>query len=278
MKKIILMIFVLAMCLNSEGQNMGEIIVNEQFTATLKFNDDINFIITGNNPQIGENDFKYFNIFQSGNTCTIRGNDKNATMTSITIKLNSGDVFYGILKYGEGKKIFYDFSDVIKKEIKESEKIEEIKVIAKEEQMQSRLHQLMTERPFYSTLGVLENGMEYQVSNIRNDEKYTYVKIIIRNKTGGDYNIDGIFFKYTEGKRKGLKKKEAQIEERIFTVYESSQKVVPAYKTEEFGFVIPLFTVGKKGSLEVQIRELAGTRNPVIEIEGSEMLKVKIFE
>lgn len=277
MKKTTLFLISFMLCLAVNSQDMGVIEVNEQYTATLKFNEEINFIVTGNNPQIDENEFMYYNIFQAGTTCIIRGNDKNAEPTSITIKLMNDDVWYGILRYGDDKKIFYDFSAEQQKKEMLEEKKEQQKEDALNQTMQSRLFQLMAERPQYSTLGKIENGLQYQISNIRNDDKYTYVKIIIENKTGSDYNIDGIFFKYTEGRRRGLKKKEAQIEERIFAVYESPKNLVRAYEIEEFGFVIPLFSVGEKGNLSIQIREKSGTRNPEIIIPGNEMLKVRIF-
>lgn len=279
MKNLTLILIIsIGLNLTIKGQNMGEIVVNEQFTATLDFSDNISFIVTGNNPQIGENEYMYYSIFQAGTTCIIRGNDKNAQKTSITVKLNSGEVWYGILSYGEDSKIYYDFKNEKLPEKSEVEIKEEIKENALTQQMQTRLYQLMAERPFYSSIGAMENQMEYQVTNIRNDDKHTYIKMIIRNRSGADYNIDGIFFKYTEGKRRGLRRSEAQIEERIFPVYESPQKIVPAYQTEELGFVIPLFTVGNTGNLEIQIREMAGTRNPAISVSGSEMLKVRIFE
>lgn len=278
MKKYLLLFIGIIILSVAKGQDMGVIEVNEQYTATLKFNDDISFIVTGNNPQINENEFLYFNILQLGTTAIIRGNDKNAQQTSITIKLNNGDVWYGILKYGDDKKIYYDFTEEQQKSQTIATKKEQIKEDAQNQLMQTRLFQLMAERPYYKTLGKIENGLQFQISNIRNDDKYTYVKIIIENKTGSDYNIDGIFFKYTEGKRRGIKKKEAKVEERIFPVYESPKKLIRAYGIEEFGFVIPLFAVGEKGDLSIQIRESSGTRNPEINISGSEMLKVQIFQ
>ena len=46
------------------SQNMGVIEVNEDFTATLNFTNSIVFIVVGNNPSVGENKNKYYDIFQ----------------------------------------------------------------------------------------------------------------------------------------------------------------------------------------------------------------------
>jgi len=81
-----------------------------------------------------------------------------------------------------------------------------------------------------------------------------------------------------EGKRRGMKKNEAKIEQRMKIEFESPVRVVTAYQKAELGYVIERFTGGKDGSLVVQLRELKGTRNPIIEISGDKMLKVKVFE
>jgi hypothetical protein len=52
------------------------------------------------------------------------------------------------------------------------------------------------------------------------------------------------------------------------------EKIIKGYSTTQLGYVIPLFTVGSKGSLFIQMIEKKGTRNPVIEIESKTMLKV----
>ena len=87
--------------------------------------------------------------------------------------------------------------------------------------MRERLNSVLTDKIEYSSIGKVENGMTFQVANIKNDDNYTYFKLIIINNTGSDYNIDGIYFKVVEGKRKGMKKNEAKIEQRIKIEFES---------------------------------------------------------
>jgi hypothetical protein len=260
------------------AQNMGVIEVNKDFTATLNFTDSIVFIVVGNNPSVGENRNKYYDIFQNGKNCVIRGNDPLSPETSITVKLDNEKIWYGRLKYGDSTKIFYDFtSEEIKKT--DEKKMREVATLeSNNSKMKERLNSVLSDKIEYSSIGKVENGLTFQVANIKNDDNFTYFKLIIINDTGSDYNIDGIYFKVVEGKRKGMKKSEAKIEQRIKIEFESPIKVVTAYQKQDLGYITERFTGGKAGSLVIQLRELKGTRNPIIEISGEKMLKVKVFE
>jgi len=260
------------------AQNMGVIEVNRDFTATLNFTDSIVFIVVGNNPSIGDKKNKYYDIFQNGKNCVIRGNDPLSPETSITVKLENEKIWFGRLKYGDSTRIFYDFTGDEVRKIDQKKMEETANVENHNTKMKERLNSVLTDKIEYSSIGKVENGMTFQVANIKNDDNFTYYKIIIINNTGSDYNIDGIYFKVVEGKRKGMKKNEAKIEQRIKIEFESPVKVVPAYKKEELGYVTERFTGGKDGSLLIQLRELKGTRNPTIDISGDKMLKVKVFE
>jgi hypothetical protein len=278
MKNIILTVFLTLLICPVFSQNMGVIEVNKDFTATLNFTDSIVFIVIGNNPSVGENRNKYYDIFQNGKNCVIRGNDPQSPETSITVKLDNEKIWYGRLKYGDSTKIFYDFTGEEIRKIDRA-KMQEIATVENNSaKMRERLNSVLTDKIEYSSIGKVENGMTFQVANIKNDDNYTYFKLLIINNTGSDYNIDGIYFKVVEGKRKGMKKNEAKIEQRIKIEFESPVKVVTAYQKQELGYVTERFTGGKDGSLIIQLRELKGTRNPIIEISGEKMLKVKVFE
>ena len=278
MKSIYLTILLTLLVSPVFSQNMGVIEVNKDFTATLNFTDSIVFIVVGNNPSTGENKNKYYDIFQNGKNCVIRGNDPQAPETSITVKLDNEKIWYGHLKYGDNTKIFYDFTS---EEVKKTDAIkmkEAASVERDNSKMKERLNSVLSDRIEYNSIGKVENGMTFQVANIKNDDNYTYFKLIIINNTGSDYNIDGIYFKVVEGKRKGMKKNEARIEQRMKIEFESPVKVVTAYQKAELGYVIERFTGSKNGTLVIQIRELKGTRSPIINIPGEKMLNVKVFE
>ena len=278
MRSILLTVFLSFLAGPVTAQNMGVIEVNKDFTATLNFTDSIVFIVVGNNPSVGENRNKYYDIFQNGKNCVIRGNDPQSPETSITVKLENEKIWFGRLKYGDSTKIFYDFTGEEVRKI-DREKMQKIATVENNSaKMRERLNSVLTDKIEYSSIGKVENGMTFQVANIKIDDSFTYFKLIIINNTGSDYNIDGIYFKVVEGKRKGMKKSEAKIEQRIKIEFESPVKVVTAYQKQELGYVTERFTGGKDGSLVIQLMELKGTRNPIIEISGDKMLKVKVFE
>src|SRR5208283_429145 len=166
--------------------------------------------------------------------------------------------------------IFYDFSGLNKPLLKDSvaEKSKDQKVI-----LNNMKSVLALDNEYIE--GIEENLLEVVVSNIRNDDKYTYFKISIRNESGNDYRIDNTTFKYVEGKNKGLFKKGSIIEEREQIIYETDNKIVKANSTAHLGFVIPLFAVGTGGNLRIQFIEKNGTRNPALDLKSRTMLKVK---
>jgi hypothetical protein len=241
---------------------MGVIEVNKNFTATLNFTDSIVFIVVGNNPSVGEKKNKYYDIFQNGKNCVIRGNDPLAPETSITVKLDNEKIWFGRLKYGDSTKIFYDYTREEVKKIDEIKMKEVVTVENHNAKMKERLNSVLSDKIEYSSIGTVENGMTFQVANIKNDDNFTYFKLIIINNSGSDYN----------------KKNEARIEQRMKIEFESPVKVVTAYQKAELGYVIERFTGSNSGSLVIQIRELKGTRSPIINIPGEKMLSVKVFE
>jgi hypothetical protein len=217
-------------CSLVNGQvNMGTIEVNSTNTATLKFYSNIQNVVFGNNPQVGvvpdgsgeeRPIYKYYGNFSSGKTDIIKLNDSTARQTSITIILDNEDVFYGSLKVGNAPKIYYDFTASQHKEAEAVQLKDSLTKRVGEAIITERLKFLMAKGQEYNDLGVEGNQLEFQVTNIMNDEKYTYIKFGIRNTSGSDYLIDNMIFKYVEGKKKGFKKTDAKIEERINPVLE----------------------------------------------------------
>src|SRR5208337_2604083 len=207
MKNYFLLIIIMLTCKVVHSQvNIGVIELNNNYTATLNFSNEVDFVIIGNNPQVGMADsipvFKYYGIFKSGKTVVLKAKDPLAPKTSITIKLDNGVIYYGLLQFGDDTKIFYDFSVVNKQEVKDSI-LEKAKG---DKKMMNNLKSVLRLQNEYIE-GVEENLLEVVVSNIRNDDKYTYFKISIKNESGNDYIIDNTQFKYVEGKNKGLFKK-----------------------------------------------------------------------
>lgn len=290
MKKLyIITALLLTTTLAIKAQHMGDILVTENISATLSFAPhQVKFAVAANNLPLEEGGFMFYDIIQDGSEVIIRGNNPEAPRMLITVKLENGDIWVGTLAYSEGGKGLYIFKkdepkvsapekEVKKEEVKET-KVEGVMTApsggaSKEE----RLEQLLREQPYYITLGDVTGGVEVQLSNMKNDNNNTYLKFIIRNNSANEYIIDGMLFKYLEGKRRGLNRKEAQIEERIMPLLIEGPEMVKAYSETQIGVVIPLFSVTKTGKMVVHIRERKGTRNLNVTVSGRDMLSIKVF-
>jgi hypothetical protein len=254
----------------SAQTDMGRIEVNKNNSATLKFDHDISMVVFGNNPQVADMEFKHYDFFYQGDICVIRGNYPESPETSITIYLEDKHVYYGIVKYGDSVKLFYDFRG--------KEQVKPIEVRdANPEQHVSRVRYVCDLQDEYYSIGARDSGITYQVANMRNDSEYTYIKLKLMNNSGGLFNMDGILFRYIQGKSKGVKAKDAQLIERLSPVHTEGNLKVQPYSTEVIGIVLPLFTITNKGKLEINIRERNGTRNMIIEIPGKTLNKVKVL-
>jgi len=292
MKRII---FILTLALVKttiiNGQyRMEDIVVNMKNTATLNFNSNIDYVIFGENPQDSKGNFVNYQVFQKDNTCTFKAVKETAPETSIVVRLINGNIFYGIVKMGNNVKILYDYSNVGKEEEKQKREVETKeekkeegktdKVNTKTEEKDSteeRLELIMESKDKYFNMGVKESGITYQIANIKNDSKNTYIKVKVKNNTGNELVIDGIFMKYFLGKVKGIKKNSAGNEERVTIKKIKGNLTVKAYSEEVIGIVTDLFAVGDKGKLMVRFEEKSGNRTATIEVEGSELQKIDVY-
>lgn len=293
MKRVIYLIIIVLIKSNIlYGQyRMEDIVVNMKNTATLNFNSNIDYVIFGENPQDSKGNFVNYQVFQKDNTCTFKAVKETAPETSIVVRLVNGNIFYGIVKMGSNVKILYDYSNIGKEEdkqknddeLKENEKKDENKnikentKIEEKDRTDERLELIMESKDKYFNMGVKESGITYQIANIKNDSKNTYIKVKVKNDTGNDLVIDGIFMKYFLGKVKGIKKNNAGNEERVTIKKVKGNLVVKAYSEEVIGIVTDLFAVGDKGKLMVRLEEKSGNRTATIEIEGSELQKIDIY-
>lgn len=266
--------------------NMGDIEVNLFITATLNFdrNVKIDYVILGNNPKDSKGNFLYYEQFQKDNTCTFKALNQNAPTTSVVVRLQDGRIYKGIIRIGDNGKIIYNFEDE-QKAVAIAVAQPEKDLTASKEQAQpkdsiyinQRLTNVLSRKDKYFIFGTKENGLTFSVAHIVNDDKYTYLKLKVKNNTGNDYIIDGIHIKYQLGKRKGLKSNEVGNEERPPIIHKQGVDVVKAYSEETIGLVCPVFAVGEKGLLKIQIMEMKGNRTATIEIAGNQIIDVDVY-
>lgn len=277
------------------AQNMGEIVVNENNSATIAFDQDIDFVVFGNNPPLGENRFEFYDFFTDGSVCVIRGNTPKAPKTSITVKLKDQSVWYGFVLFGDNAKILYSFTSnplpekntsVKKPTMPKNDGLENMEVVedtvepfivSDSETLNEKVRKTTAISREIYTIGQRIGDVSISIIALRNDSKNTFISLEIANNSGNAYMIDGILFKFIEGRRKGIKKDEASTEERVMPVSILGERVVKAYTTEIIGVAIPLFSVDNSGRLEVSVREKDGTRSAILTVRGNVLNKIKIL-
>jgi hypothetical protein len=118
----------------------------------------------------------------------------------------------------------------------------------------------------------------FQVVNIVNDNNYTYIKLLIDNKSSNLYEIDGITFKVAEGAKKSVFKKEIVNQNYLNPrkVIYPKDKQIKAYMAENIYFVIPLYTTNS-GTLIIKVIEKNGLRNADIIVKSKDLNNAKIF-
>jgi len=273
------------------GIDMGVIEVSTNYTATLIFSDEISSIIFGNNPIISETTlpsgekvpiFKYYEMYKSKNNVILRSREENTLETSITVFLVSGKVYSGLLRYGERKdKLEYDFTSKITEKTNNNGQGEDAldKKVINNNEMENRLRKVMIMKDKYFSLGVINSEISFMIGNMMNDNDYSYLKIDVMNNSASEYIIEGIIFKHTEKKKRMLNKKEIENENIIMPVYKilPERMAIQAYSSETVGFVLPIFTTGSRGSLQIQFVEKNGSRNAIINLSANDMLKIDVF-
>ena len=289
MKKICIICLLMLAVTTKAQMDIGKIEVCSQYTVTLMFASDIEFVIFGNNPVVdvidGVAEYENYELFESGKTLILKANRENIPTTSINVKTTDGALFYGFLENRENTTLFYDFSKKIPVSmvaVSDGGHSETPPVgpgaDEKKNDYQSKLERVMNQSLEYTKFGLISGKLSFMVPNIINDTENMYLKVVIQNQSGNAFEINSVVFKHTEGKTKGVKKNQVQNEERVMPLFERSVEMVEAYSQKELGYVLPLFSTGGDGRFIIQFLENRGTRNYQIELSAKDMQKIKVFK
>lgn len=276
-----------------QGINMDTIRLNKNLAATLEFSEDVSFSLIGNNPFIMSGDaknFKYFQISEVGNVIIIEAKEPKLTVSSITVRTKS-NVYYGYICYSDQvNKSFYSFSPVVKSEpisktdtstTFSKDDVEMFKIVkdtTTPELMLSRINSVLAMKNDFDDIADIKGDVVFQVANIVNDKYYSYIKLIVQNNSASTFCINGVLFKFEEGKKGILNKKDVVNNEWLNAVkiILPPNKCVNSYSFQNIGFVIPLYN-GTDGSVLLKVIEENGTRTAVINIKSKVFNTTKIF-
>lgn len=279
MKRLTLAILLLPLSLFAQ-KNMGQIIVNMDNSATLKFFVDIQMVVFGNNPQIEEGIYESYDFFTHNDICLIRANHPGAKETSIMVYLVDNTVYYGTVNYGNNTPLFYSFNEPepTKQPVQPVTKAEIKTAVDSTAIIENALKRVVAIPDEFFSLVNINSGIQCGITVLRNDHQTTYLKLSLHNNSSGLYDIDGIFFRYVQGKAKGVKRRDAEFVERLHPKKVIGANQINPYTKETIGMAIPLFTVENKGYLEISISDKNGTRDLLIKIPARIINKIKIIQ
>lgn len=129
-----------------------------------------------------------------------------------------------------------------------------------------------------STLGFVSTYIDAALTVIRNDEKNTYIKILVNNKSSIPYKLDFISFQYFQHMARGFSKKGKSNTIDVFPAGQPTVSEIPPLKTMILTYAIPSFGLADKGYLMILFREISGDRVLKIKVNGSEIQAAKILE
>jgi len=291
MKNIIIIIIFVILFYNGKAQKnfIDTIKIDRNKPATIEFNEDVVFTLIGNNPYklVGEAKvYKYYQISEYDNIVIIEcGKEINNKISTITIKTQK-NTYYGYIGYFDNpNKSFYP--------VKKSNEYESIESISEningeifkktkeninQDTIVKRLKQVLELKPYFNDIADIKGGVVFQVSNIVNDLQYSYMKLIIQNNSSSTYKINGILFKFEEGKKGLFKSKDITNTEWINTekIIYPQNKNIESFSYENVGIVVPLYN-GSHGELMLKIIEDKGTRTAVIKIKSSDINNTQVF-
>lgn len=284
--KIRLFILLLTTSFSAQAESLDTIRINENTSATLQFSATIEYVVIANNPVInkvsGQSVYKYYDMFTKGGVLILRAKGSDAPKTTITIYTEDDKLFTGFIRYGEGEKNYYDLRT--KGEPKEESFENNIDGNTNKKDPEilrdERLNKVITSRDnnVYN-LGKVEGSVLFQVEQILNDDKYSYMRISVDNQSASKYEIKGVMFRHITGKNRSIKEKDVVNVKWLDPVTKELPPggLVRAYDKQYIGFVIPVYA-SDKGNLMIRIAENEGQRNCELKVSTKIINKVEVFE
>ena len=244
MKKFqIIVLFMFYYTVFTSGQSLGVIKVNENYSATCEFSADVKSIYINNNELVetitGNEGVREVRVrlydYIIDDRVVIFSTYRPLPEKSVTIRLTDGSTWYGMLQYDkESKQIYYPYELERKDNRKETASEDSLSAI------RARLSHCLSVKNGFLSFGINKNRIYWEISNIMADGKYTYIKILVNNRSGHMYEINNgkALFEYREGKSRNLKKREASVRMDGVVIYQQGKQRINAYSTEILGYVI----------------------------------------
>lgn len=264
------------------GQNnaIDTIFCSLNNTSTMVFKGNVSLLNIGNPDD--------FNAEIKTNIVNIKPVRANVPSTTLLIK--SGDeVFYGTLAYlGKNRRFFYDLTGPKKtqetglnKATNEAVGKKEDSIAYKQKHPDKTLNEKIEEfgklKAEIVTLGCISPTFTAAVTVIRNDKDYTYLKLVLKNKSSIPFRLDFISFQYFEEMKKGSFKQSKKAPIDVFPMNDQPIKEITPGSTQGLVYAIPIWALSDNGYLMILIREEKGNRKLKIKIDGATIQNANQF-
>ncbi len=208
-----------------------------------------------------------------------------------TMLLKTGKTFYyGIVNYKkDNKRFLYDFSkpsENMEISLPKKGSVEEktsgidqalVRNSQTNDSLANKIRGVVKAKNELSSLGFISSFIEAAVTVIRNDNKNTYLKIVLKNKSSIPYKLDFISFQYFQHMKKGFAKKGKENGKDVFPIEIPAIQEIQPFSTRALGYVIPSFGLADKGYLMILFRESSGDRVLKIKVPGQDIQKAFII-
>ena len=257
--------------LTAYGQN-DTVYVNTEGTTYMVFDNDIEIFNFGN--------AEYTGVAESGNMLFLKATKSDAKSTTLLVKSTGGKIFMGFIGYKKSpEKPFWDLRKDDKDEVNEGA-IEDANILKYKGKntlnIEKKMLSFLSERK-NDIANENNNNITLTLNNVGNDKEASYFRFNLKNNSTVIYHIDFISLSYKDQRKA---KKRNSVENQNTEVLPIS-KIVPEsiqpLSNEELLFAVPLYSPGKKGFLEVIIREKKGVRAVIMNVKSKKIAKAKLL-
>ncbi|MBN8702750.1 MAG: DUF4138 domain-containing protein [Bacteroidetes bacterium] len=274
MKRIVIVLLSLVshLLLSQNNKQIDTIYCDSKNTSYLIFYDKVELVDVGN-PDNYVAQIEESAIF-------VKALKPSVEPTTILVKIGKNFHFGILLGLERNNKNYYDFTKLNGGgEEKNTKGIEAANSSEKKNPLDltAKIETLLATKNEMHTLGSVSKFLETSIPVIRNDKEYTYLKLVVKNKSSIPYKVDFISFQYFEDQKKGVGKKRKKVPRDEFPINENKVKEIESGQTVAIPFVIKSYALSNNGYLMVLVREASGNRVLKIKVEGSIIQKAPQF-
>ncbi|AXI24022.1 hypothetical protein CE557_186 [Cardinium endosymbiont of Sogatella furcifera] len=244
-------------CLNAQAKitsytPLEEIQVAHRFSSMLLFDEAIKEVIMPNKDYIA-------NVNQ--NMVLLRATKPGTAATSIVVTFKKGNkVFNGLLRSTHKPQEVYDFTS------KEEEEASPHPTL--DHQVLQKIKQIQSMDQTYFNIGKHTRYYDLILTNLFHDEEHTYLKVYLENKTGLTFELFETNFQHYNSKKS---------RKLVFPIYGLEDRVIPAYSSKMFVYVLPRYTTSTNGNLLVHFVEQSGSRLVNLSIPARLLLEAPYY-